>query len=201
MSIVRSMRGRRWSPHAHHLELTNVALAGQCQLDPFMGRVIRDAPADVISLKIGINLVSAASMNEGTFAPAVHGLAITSATVTLQHRSSSSRPSSAHSSRTTLARPFHVNAAGSTSCRCEPPPARSGSPSAASERCWPPSSTHAAVQATRTCTRSMVSPCWVKPINQHLLHDRLHPSPEGYALLGGRFATVLLAPGGAFAER
>ena len=58
----------------HSLELTNVALAGQCQLDPFMGRVIRDAPADVISLKLGINLVNANSMTERTFGPAVHGL-------------------------------------------------------------------------------------------------------------------------------
>ncbi|MBU6317415.1 MAG: lipase, partial [Acidobacteria bacterium] len=46
------------------LELTNFALAGQCQLDPFMGRVIRDAPADVISVKVGINLVNANSMTE-----------------------------------------------------------------------------------------------------------------------------------------
>ena len=60
--------------HACDLELTDVALAGQCQLDPFMGRVIRDAPADVISVKIGINLVNAASMSERTFWPAVHGL-------------------------------------------------------------------------------------------------------------------------------
>ena len=42
--------------------------------EAIMGRVIRDAPADVISLKLGINLVNANSMTERTFGPAVHGL-------------------------------------------------------------------------------------------------------------------------------
>ena len=56
------------------LELTSFGFGGQCQLDPFMGRVIRDHPADVISLKLGINLVNAGSMTQRTFTPAVHGL-------------------------------------------------------------------------------------------------------------------------------
>jgi len=55
----------------HHL--TSVALAGQCQLDPFLARTIRDLPADVITLKVGINLVNGATMVDRTFAPAVHG--------------------------------------------------------------------------------------------------------------------------------
>ena len=56
------------------VELVDLAFAGQCQLDPFMGRVIRDTAAHLISLKLGINLVNAASMSERTFGPAVHGL-------------------------------------------------------------------------------------------------------------------------------
>lgn len=56
------------------VELTSFGFGGQCQLDPFMGRVIRDQPADVISLKLGINLVNAGSMSQRTFTPAVHGL-------------------------------------------------------------------------------------------------------------------------------
>jgi lysophospholipase L1-like esterase len=53
--------------------LDSFALAGQCQLDLFVARTIRDLPADLISLKIGINLVNADSMRERTFVPAVHG--------------------------------------------------------------------------------------------------------------------------------
>jgi hypothetical protein len=55
-------------------ELLNLGFAGQAQLDPFIGRTIAAVDADVISLKLGINLVNAASMTERTFGPAVHGL-------------------------------------------------------------------------------------------------------------------------------
>lgn len=53
--------------------LNNLAFAGNAQLDPFMAKMIRDTPADVISLKIGINLVNSDSMRERTFLPALHG--------------------------------------------------------------------------------------------------------------------------------
>lgn len=66
-----------WPVMAAHLagvEVDNLGLGGQCQLDPFMGRVLRDMPADLISMKVGINLVNAASMTERTFRPALHGM-------------------------------------------------------------------------------------------------------------------------------
>ena len=56
------------------VDVQNLGLAGQCHLDPFMGRVIGDQDAEFISLKLGINLVNAASMTQRTFGPAVHGL-------------------------------------------------------------------------------------------------------------------------------
>jgi lysophospholipase L1-like esterase len=56
------------------VDLYNLGLAGQCQLDQFAARTIRDLPADLISLKLGINLVNADSMRERTFVPAVHGV-------------------------------------------------------------------------------------------------------------------------------
>jgi hypothetical protein len=55
------------------VDLVNLGLAGQCHLDPFVARTIRDLPADVISLKVGINLVNADSMRERVFGPALHG--------------------------------------------------------------------------------------------------------------------------------
>ena len=42
-------------------------------LDPFTARAMRDTPADLISVKIGINLVNADLMRLRAFAPAVHG--------------------------------------------------------------------------------------------------------------------------------
>ncbi|HZN15988.1 MAG TPA: GDSL-type esterase/lipase family protein [Acidimicrobiales bacterium] len=56
------------------LDLQSFAFAGQCQLDPFAGRMIASQPADLVSLKLGINIVNADSMRERTFVPAVHGL-------------------------------------------------------------------------------------------------------------------------------
>ncbi|HXH36036.1 MAG TPA: SGNH/GDSL hydrolase family protein [Plantibacter sp.] len=55
------------------MRLRNLGFGGSALLDPFMARVIRDAPADIISLKIGINIVNLDSMRLRTFVPAVHG--------------------------------------------------------------------------------------------------------------------------------
>ena len=56
------------------VELSSLGLAGQCQLDQFAAHTIRDVPADMISLKLGINVVNADSMRERAFVPAVHGV-------------------------------------------------------------------------------------------------------------------------------
>ena len=56
------------------VDLQSFAFAGQCQLDPFAARMIGQQRADLISLKLGINIVNADSMRERTFVPAVHGL-------------------------------------------------------------------------------------------------------------------------------
>lgn len=53
--------------------LTNLAFSGSAMLDPFTARTIRDQPADLISLKIGINLVNGDAMRMRTFRPAVDG--------------------------------------------------------------------------------------------------------------------------------
>ncbi|MEV0258284.1 GDSL-type esterase/lipase family protein [Streptomyces sp. NPDC050732] len=55
------------------VELINLGLAGSALLDPFTARTIRDTPADVISVKMGINVVNADVMRLRAFAPAVHG--------------------------------------------------------------------------------------------------------------------------------
>ena len=60
---------------AHHagVELISLGFAGQCMLDQFVARTIRDLEPDVISVKIGINVVNGDTMRERTFGPAVHG--------------------------------------------------------------------------------------------------------------------------------
>ncbi len=65
-----------WPAYAASLggvELVNLGLAGGALLDPFTARAMRDTPADLISVKIGVNLVNTDLMRLRAFTPAVHG--------------------------------------------------------------------------------------------------------------------------------
>ena len=55
------------------VELVNLGFGGSALLDPFTARTLRDMPADLISVKIGINLVNTDLMRLRAFGPAVHG--------------------------------------------------------------------------------------------------------------------------------
>jgi hypothetical protein len=55
------------------LELTNLGFAGQCMLDPFVARTIRDAEVDVVSMKVAANIIAEDSMRQRPFGPALHG--------------------------------------------------------------------------------------------------------------------------------
>ncbi|MFD3455273.1 GDSL-type esterase/lipase family protein [Streptomyces sp. NPDC058691] len=65
-----------WAAHAAALgdvDLVNLGFGGSALLDPFTARALRDTPADLLSVKIGINLVNTDLMRLRAFAPAVHG--------------------------------------------------------------------------------------------------------------------------------
>ncbi|RMI09202.1 GDSL-type esterase/lipase family protein [Cellulomonas triticagri] len=89
-------RGRRWVHHGSSIsqgsnaatpagtwpavaarlggvDLRNLGFGGSALVDPFTARVIRDTPADLISVKLGINVVNLDGMRLRTFVPAVHG--------------------------------------------------------------------------------------------------------------------------------
>lgn len=53
------------------LELIHMGLGGQCHVDGFAARAIRDSDTDLISLKLGINVVNGDTMRERAFRPAV----------------------------------------------------------------------------------------------------------------------------------
>jgi hypothetical protein len=55
------------------VELLNLGLGGSAMVDPFLARVMRDTPADLISVKLGINLVNLDAMRVRALVPAVHG--------------------------------------------------------------------------------------------------------------------------------
>jgi hypothetical protein len=55
------------------VELLNLGFGGSAMVDPFLARVMRDTPADLISVKLGINVVNGDVMRLRAFVPAVHG--------------------------------------------------------------------------------------------------------------------------------
>ncbi len=54
------------------VDLLSLGLAGQCHLDGFVARTIAALDIDLISAKVGINVVNADSLKERTFVPALH---------------------------------------------------------------------------------------------------------------------------------
>ena len=54
-------------------DLVNMGFGGSALLDPFTARAMRNAPADLISVKLGINVVNTDVMRLRAFTPAVHG--------------------------------------------------------------------------------------------------------------------------------
>ncbi len=57
----------------HGLNLTCLGYGGQCHLDAMIARMIRDAPADYISMCLGINIQGASSLGPRAFRPAIIG--------------------------------------------------------------------------------------------------------------------------------
>ncbi len=57
-----------------NFNLTCLGYGGQCHIEPMIARMIRDRQADFISLKLGINVFGASSLNFRTFAPAIIGM-------------------------------------------------------------------------------------------------------------------------------
>lgn len=54
-------------------DLRSFGFAGQCHLDQYVARTIRDLDVDLVSVKLGINVVNGDTMRERTFLSAVQG--------------------------------------------------------------------------------------------------------------------------------
>jgi hypothetical protein len=147
-------------------------------------------PADVITLKVGINIVNAAAMNARTLPPALHGFV---------DRLRQAHPSALIVLITALACPMHEDAAGPTVWRAD------GTLDA-----YPHPSPHEGqltLAATRAVLRDVVA---VRADDDprivvvdglallgldegHLLSDRLHPTQEGFDLIARRFVRAVEA--------
>ncbi len=56
-----------------NVNLTCLGFGGQCHLDPLMACVMRDLPADFLSIKAGINIYGSGSLNSRSFGPNLIG--------------------------------------------------------------------------------------------------------------------------------
>jgi len=175
-----------WALRAAHLlnlNITNFGLAGQCQLDGFVARAMASLPADLITLKIGINIVNADSMRERAFIPGVHNF------LDILRESAPQTPIIIISS---IWCPFHEEIPGPTMI--------AGPTLFGKER----PAEFAAGALTLQRTREILKDVVAKRSDSNLhfmdgltlfgasdeanLPDKLHPNSAGYRLMGERFA-------------
>lgn len=163
--------------------LRNLSLAGHAQLDGFVARTIRDAAADIITLKVGINLLNADSMRERTFGPAVHAFLDTIR---------EGQPGTPIVLISALSCPIHENTPGPVTTGPD------GMAAAASRRVTPDKGA-----LTLSRTRDILAEIVARrgdpqltyldgrelfgPDDVDLLYDRLHPDQAGLDLIAERF--------------
>jgi lysophospholipase L1-like esterase len=170
--------------------LRNLAFAGNALLDPFMARVIGDTPADLITLKVGINLVNADAMRYRALVPALHGFLDTI------------RERQAHTPLvlfTAVSCPAHEHSPG--------PTVMVGGRAVAARRGVEADPGALTLEDTRRALtkvydqrraydphlRLIDGRRLFGPEDVGLLHDGLHPSADGLSLIAERFTDVLRA--------
>jgi hypothetical protein len=179
-------------------DLQNVAFAGQCMLDQTVARTIRDLPADVISIKAGINIVNGDTMRERTFGPAVHGFLDTvrdgHPTTPIAFVTPIFCPSvEEHPGPTLLARSGRVEAAD------RPQELSNGALTLRRIRELAAEIVKARRDAGDANLHLVDGLQLFGPGDAGDLPDDLHPNPEGYRRMGERFHAILFDGSGPFA--
>ncbi|MEU0157264.1 GDSL-type esterase/lipase family protein [Streptomyces sp. NPDC006261] len=186
-------------------ELINLGFSGSALLDPFTARTMRDTPADLISVKIGINLVNTDLMRLRAFGPAVHGFLDT---IREGH------PTAPLLVISPICCPIHENTPGP----CAPDHSAMGEGRLRFRATGDPAET-AAGKLTLTVIRDELARlvgqrAATDPHLHHLdglglydeadhaelpLPDDLHPDPATHRRIAERFAGLAFGPGGPFA--
>ncbi len=179
------------------VELTSLALAGQCHLDAFVARTIGDLAPDLISVKAGINVVNADSMRERAFVPALHGFIDT-----VRERC----PSTPFLLVSPIVCPIAEDHPGPTPPTADRKFGVLDAPEEVRVGCLTLRRIRKLIEAAVAGRRGAG--------DEHLhyldglelfgaadavdLPDDLHPNPAGYARIAERFAAFAFAPGGPF---
>ncbi|HUX88626.1 MAG TPA: SGNH/GDSL hydrolase family protein [Chloroflexota bacterium] len=159
---------------AQDYHLTCLGFGGQCHLDVMVARLIRDLPADFLSFCLGINIFGAASLGPRAFQSSIIGF------VQIVREKHPDTPLAILSP--IMSAPDHeeqVNAVGFTL------PAMRTEVASAVE----------ALQAHGDRNIYFVDGFRIfGPNDAHLLADHVHPSADGYLLMGDRFIGEVAKP-------
>ncbi|WP_225437191.1 GDSL-type esterase/lipase family protein [Arthrobacter sedimenti] len=170
------------------LDLLNLGLGGSAHLDQFAARTIRDEPASLITLKLGINVVNGGTLRSRTFTPAVHGFLDTIR---------DGHPDTPIVVISPILCPTHENAPGPTIFD-------SNGIAQASDLPRKPNDGQLTLSDIREALAAAVEARSVSDPNLFFLDgtllfgsddvthlpDGLHPDPEGYRLMGERFEAI-----------
>lgn len=186
-------------------DLRNLGFGGSALIDAPVAQVIRDAPADVISLKLGINLVGGDIMRRRALVPAMHGFLDT---IRQGHPDTP----------LVLVSPLHCSLFEGT----PGPSALDPQALAGGEIRFMSTGDPADIAGGRldlpTVREALAEVCAARedPQLHHIdgldlygaqdeaelpLPDALHPGPEAHARIAERFVERIFADGGAFAQR
>ena len=181
------------------VELLQLAFAGQCQLDQFVARTIGAQEVDLISFKVGINVVNANSLTERTFPSALHGFLDTVREHHPEVPLLVASPIICPMVETHPGPTVPDGAGGFRIVEGGPPELRA---------------TDLTLQRIRTIVAEVVAGRQARgddrlhhldglelfgPADVGDLPDGLHPNGDGYLRMGERFAAHAFAPGGPFA--
>lgn len=154
------------------LNLTCLGYGGQCHLEPMIARMMRDLPADFLSMCVGINVYGQGSLSPRTFRPAIIGF------VQVLRERHPETPLAVMSPICSPPREATPNAVGFTLSAMREEVA-------------------AAVEALRASGDHNIT--YVNGLDifgpdlAHLLPDQLHPNAEGYKIMGRNFLVKVVA--------
>ena len=169
------------------LDLYSLGLAGSANLEQFAARVIASHPADLITLKVGINPVNGRNMTRRTFVPAVHAF------IDTIRQALPKAPIVLISPIYCLA---HEELPGPTS----PGPDGKASSAGFTADAWVQDLTLQQIRADLEQIVSRRDDANLQYMNGldlfgeedfHLMPDGLHPNAKGYRLIGERFAKLI----------
>ncbi|MCY4655643.1 MAG: GDSL-type esterase/lipase family protein [Gammaproteobacteria bacterium] len=173
--------------------LTSLGFGGQCHLDPFVARTIAQTSADLISIKVGINVVNLDSMRERVFVPMIHGFLDT---IREAH------PSTQICLVSPIFCPSAEDRPGPTIPNNDGKFETIEGFQQLRQGCLTLRRIRDILQEVVEIRRNQSDLCidyfdglnLFSEADQHLLPDHLHPNNEGYRLMGERFADSYLSP-------